>query len=61
MSSASMTKIFCAANKHFVRFAVDRVNRDSIICPNGQNYCAVQFFNDVMYLGIAVAKTKRLN
>ena len=26
-----------------------------------QNYCAVQFLNDVMYLGIAVAKTKRLN
>ena len=28
MSSASMTKIFCVANKHFMRFAVDRVNRD---------------------------------
>ena len=64
-----MTKIFCVANKHFMQFAVVRVNRagdtklylDSMICPNGQNYCALQFFNEIMYVGIAEAKTEKLN
>ena len=57
MSSALMTKIFCVADKHFMKFSVVRVNRagdtrlylDSMICPNGQNYCALQFFNEIMY------------
>ena len=52
-----------------MQFAVVRVNRagdtklylDSMICPNGQNYCALQFFNEIMYVGIAEAKTERLN
>ena len=69
MSSALMTKIFCVANKHFMKFSVVRVNRagdtrsylDSMICPNGQNYCALQFFNEIMYVGIAGAKTEGLN
>ena len=34
---------------------------DSMICRNGQNYCSLQFFNEIMYVGIAEAKTERLN
>ena len=34
---------------------------DSMICPNGQNCCALQFFNEIMYVRIAGAKTEGLN
>ena len=64
-----MTKIFCAANKHFMQLAVVRVNRDwryKIVfrlndMSQWPKLLRTSIFNKIMYVGIAEAKTERLN
>ena len=56
------------AKKRFVRFAVVRVNRDGryeiVFRLNDVSMAKIIvqfFFNEIMYEGIAVGKTERLN